>query len=281
MALVRVDTRGLVLHDFKDFASPKYPLHCSSLPYLLRCPARLAMIHALQMESEGGEAAHTGTGTHLGAHLWHEGKTLAQALKEVKSALPRDFPKADYKIIEKYLKAYTSDPRNAPEAVIQSEWKMTFSIPAHPLDPTKKVISLVGTCDQIRRTPRGYEIWDIKTGSDDGYTMLHEFTTQLCAYARGAQSGLDMPVYVGGIIRVRGYFNRERIKPENEPRGVFFNSPMDQDTCDLHLNRIRYIVAGIRRGEALFGAGKLCDNCPHGGVGMCGAEGRRLGLQVL
>lgn len=193
------------------------------------------------------------------------------------------FPQADFEQAEKYLAAYTADPRNAPEEVLAVEVKVQCSLPPHPYDPTGKPVYLSGTLDQIRKGP---SVWDYKTGEYQGPEMLSHFLPQLAGYALAGAS-IYPGLSAGGIIRGRGY-HRRRIKgqapidPADAPPGIFFEAGMNQETCEVILAYVRFVVAGIRRGEVLLGPGDYCvRQCPFGGVGSCEPLARGLSLKVV
>lgn len=266
---------------FENYGTPDYPVRCSSVPYLLRCPARIIMLHLAQPDRTSNVYSDTGTAAHLAISHWHKGSEVDAALREMRSSVA-NFPHADLERAEVLASAYFKDSRNSKEAVVESEWLMTFELPPHPMDPTKRPITLQGTLDQLRRENALY-VWDYKTGADDGATMLHDFAPQLAAYAYGAALAFNEPVYVGGIIRGRGYIDGRTKKPkaDPEPDGVFFRAGMTPDDCAMLLYRLRWEVAGMRSGFALLGPGGLCNTCPHGGaVSACAPLGRGMGLKL-
>lgn len=226
-------------------------------------------------------AADTGTAAHFAISQFHKGETVSDALKQMNAEAPVTFPLADLQEAEKFVRSYTQDPRNGEGAVVAAELQVSFTLPPHRNDPTGAAIHVTGTCDQVRRNGGTLEVWDYKTGADDGVTMLHEFTMQLCGYTIGVRRMFSEPVTVGGIIRGRGYQTRGKAKDDPSPPGVFFHASVDDAQIEACMYRIRSIVAALRRGELLLGPGKYCNYCPHEGITVCEPEGRRLGLALL
>lgn len=262
---------------FHQFGSEAYPLRVSSLPYLLRCPGRVLMIALAETQRSSNAAADTGTAAHLGIAEYHRGKDTEAALATMRDRLG-EFPLADAEQAEKYLRAYTRDPRNTRDAVTDVEVPVAFTLPPHPADPTGAQIYLTGTLDQVR--PCGssvLEVWDYKTGQDDGWTMLHEFAVQLSGYSLGGRRHFHQHVVPGGIIRARGYFARGKSK-EASPPGVFYEAGLSEDAIEVLMNKVRLCVANLRRGYLDITPGAYCAHCPHGGLGDCVNLGRGFGL---
>lgn len=265
----------------ETYADSDHPIRSSSFPAITACPARFALTFLEGYDNESGPAADTGTAAHLGIKLWHEGKALAALQEEVRSRAG-EFPRADLDEAEKFIRYYTEDPRNYPEAAYALEMTLDFTLPPHPYDPTKKRIYCTGHLDQVRKDNQGYAVWDYKTGRDPGDQMLNWHMPQLAAYAYGAKDMFPEPPRIGGIIRGRGYSSRGKTKPSLSPSGVFINAPCsDPDDCLTILINLRLAVAMIRRGEPIFGPGEACTKfCPLGGMGACLPESRRYGLKV-
>lgn len=265
----------------RDFGTANYPLRVSSLPMVLKCPARVAMQMIEAPERSSSPAADTGSMAHFAISLYHTGKGADDAVKEMKAAKSLHFPLADEDEAEKFFRSYARDPRNAPEAVENAELQIRFSLPPHPLDPTGEPIWFQGTTDQVRRaSEETVEVWDYKTGKDEGVVLLHEHLLQLAGYSRGVENTLGQRVVDSGIIRARGYHRRGVDPPEAQPHGVFFHSCLDSVQIDTLLFRVRAIVAGVRRGEPLFGPGPYCNHCPYEGTSVCIPKGISLGLRV-
>lgn len=265
-----------------EFGTESHPLRVSSFPMLIRCPARIALSMLEPEERRSSPAADTGTASHHAISLYHKGLTPDAAIADMRTVASEKFPKADLDEAEKFVRNYTTDPRNpqGPETI--TEQFLNFTIPPHHQDPTGKAIHVQGTTDQIREAANGMlEVWDYKTGKDDGVTILHDHMLQLAGYSRGVTLVTGRPVVDSGIIRGRGYQRKDRAKPETAPGGVFFHSCFSDLHIDVLLYRIRAVVAGIRRGEALYGPGAYCNHCPHEGVSVCIPKGLSLGLRCV
>lgn len=258
------------------FATANHPIRVSSLPSLIRCPAQMSLIHLDVIERTSGKAADTGSAAHFAIAAYHKGAGVDDSLKAMIEATP-EFPLADFKEATKFVHHYTKDPRNRQDICVEAEFRVEFQIPCHPTDPTGEPIHLTGTCDQVRYADSGYEVWDYKTGGDTGFEMLSHFVPQLAGYTTGVSFKYPN-VRVGGIIRGMGYRSRGVDKGEPSPDGVFFKANMSLDDCAIILNRVRAIVAGIRRGEALYGPGVACEWCPYGSIGTCIPVGKAQGL---
>jgi hypothetical protein len=191
------------------------------------------------------------------------------------------FPQADLDKAAAYVTAYTKDPRNANARIVENERKVYLTLPPSKWDPTGKPIHVEGTLDQLREENGVLYVWDYKTGAPGGWEMVHSYAYQLCAYSLAASQTLGRECRIGGIIRARGYFIRDVLKPEVSPDGVFFHVTTTPAQATLMMERLKLIVAGIRAGSPLYGPGEHCRLCPHGGLGQCLELGHRKGLNLL
>lgn len=213
-------------------------------------------------------AADTGSAAHHVVNLYHKGVRVDDAIADMRSSVSL-FPLADLDEAEELFRLYTRDPRNTPEACIQTETQIEFTLDPHPCDETEEQIYFKGTTDQIRGTKDSLEVWDYKTGKGEGLEILNEHMLQLAGYSKGVETLLKIPVHDSGIIRARGYNRRDGAKPEEAPTKVFYHSCMTREQRDVLLLRVAHIVAGIRSGLPLFGPGPYCYHCPYGGITQC------------
>lgn len=267
----------------EKFATPEFPLRVSKLPMLIKCPMRIALDILTPVQDESGEnrspASDTGTAAHYGINILHTmGVNADEAVREMKTAKSLLFPNANEEEAETFVRAYARDPRNANTCIQDCEKTIFFEIDPHPLDKTKQPIFIQGTIDQIRKTDAGYEVWDYKTGKDEGIVILYEHFLQLAGYTVGLQKTLGYPVVGSGIIRARGYGKRGALEPEQQPGGVFFHSCLTNELAWLYLYRVRLVVAMIRRGYPLFGPGLHCVHCPYEGPSVCPTIAKERGL---
>ena len=264
-----------------EIGTQGFPLRVSSLPMLVKCPARIAIQMIENPERTSGPAADTGTAAHFAISSYHKGMIPDAAIAAMRSSVSA-FPLADLDEAEEFARRYFRDPRNSQEAVDpeKCEVQIAFRLPPHPTDPTGKEIFFQGTSDQVRTASNGIaEVWDYKTGKDEGSVLVAEHLFQLAGYSRGAQETLGVTIGDSGIIRARGYFRRDRATPESEPPGVFFHSCLDHQQIEALLWRVRATVAAIRRGEAWFGPSAACNHCPYEGTSVCVPRAISLGLR--
>lgn len=267
--------------NWHEFGAENHPIRVSSLPMLVKCPARIAMQMAESPDRTSGPAADTGTAAHYAIAEYHKGKTPDAAIASMRSSVSL-FPLADLDESQSFVERYFRDPRNTQEAVEPNncEVPISFRLPPHPNDPTGKEIFFQGTSDQVRYASNGIaEVWDYKTGKDEGSVLVAEHLFQLAGYSRGTRDTLGLTIGDSGIIRARGYFRRDRAKPESEPPGVFFHSCLDHQQIEALLFRVRATVAAIRNGEAWFGPSAACNYCPYEGTSVCVPRAISLGLR--
>lgn len=149
---------------------------------------------------------------------------------------------------------------------------MSVTLPPHEIDPTGRMVVLQGTLDQVRETPQGLRLYDVKTGRTEGVQMLDLYAYQVAAYCVMATELLGEPVAPGALIRTAGYL-RPGVVPATEPPGVFFSVPWGLADCRGLLDAVRLAVANIRCGEVNFGPGYHCAaTCPARGLQTCIAK---------
>ena len=248
------------------------PKRMSSLNGLTICPG----LHAMRAASDdtSGKAAQTGSAVGRMIELWHRGTLPGDLHLAVEAQAASEWPLADLDTARGWLTAYLADPRNwddsehgevIPESL---EQEVVYNLPCDESDPTGEPIRLVGHMDQVRRSPGGLKVWDVKSGRPSGTEMIAAHAWQLAAYALGATALYGEPVLPGGIIRLRGY-DSKRTKP---PKNVFYQTPWTLDQCRDMLGSPAYLIAMLRRGEVLSLPGASCVWCPGGGPHLCGSK---------
>ena len=240
------------------FGTEKYPLRCSALPDLVKCPMKAKLQYDEFYSGGSSASADTGTAVHYGIELFHQRKEVQEATRMMENALPESFPKADLEEAVKQFQAYAEDPRNQVE-VPWLEVKIKFILPPHRTDPTGLPIHITGKLDQIRRENGELYLWDVKTGAyESGGQMLNSYAVQLAAYAYGASKCLGTHVKVGGIIATKDY----RRKTQGP---VFWEVPWKgENHGKVLMSTVAKRVAEIRSGEALPHPGSLCNFCSFG-----------------
>src|SRR5262249_44629770 len=116
-----------------------------------------------------------------------------------------------------------------------------------------------GTLDQVRETPAGLRLFDVKTGRTEGAQMMDAYAYQVAAYCAMATDLLGEPVTPGARIRTAGYLVKDTT-PAKEPPGVFFHLPWTLADCRDLLDAVRLVVTSVRRGEVTFGPGPHCGS---------------------
>lgn len=246
---------------------PFEPKRVSALNSFTKC-AGLVASRAIE-ESEGGQAADTGTGVGRGAELWHSGKVLKDVLSTLKAEAAEGFPRADLPEVLDTVTRYCADPRNRPDVVVPGscEQEVTITLPPDEDDPTGEPIVLVGHIDQLRyefpdhprRDELGMKLWDVKNGRASGDDMTRDYAFQLAAYTLGLQD-LYPDVTLGGVIRTKGYRSREKHPVGSEP--VFYHMPWTVEQCHLILGPVRYLIGQLRAGAVPATPGSWCRYCP-------------------
>jgi RecB family exonuclease len=236
-----------------------------------------ALLYLGEAEDGPGEAADTGSLTHLGVAAYHRAdsheKGVEAGYAAVRDGLER-FPRADRAEAGRHLEAYVLDSRNQEAEVVAVEQPVSLVLPAAPGDPTGQDIHLQGTVDQVRRHEGGLLVFDVKTGSTPGWQMLHDHLFQLCAYAAGATRWAGAEVLPGYLIRTQSY-RKQGVDPRSAPEGVFWGYRLTRDQCQLYLDQVREHVAQVRAGAVRFGPGAHCSYCPLGGIWNCTARAEK------
>jgi hypothetical protein len=252
-----------------EFGTAQYPLRASSLPMLLKCPLRQALLHLGDINDSSGPAADTGNLAHTAIERWHKnGKDAVAALEHMRSNAAR-FPLGDPEEAERYFTPYANDPKNQEAEVVYAEVPVAFTIQEAVDDPYGPIY-VRGTLDQIRRDKADGRLylWDVKTGSKySGWDLLHVYAAQQAAYVLAASETFNTPVYPGGIIRPYGYRVRGVVLPS--PDGVFWHHSWDIVDCHTILADVRNRVRDIRRGTVNPVPGEQCNYCPAGGLQGC------------
>ena len=230
---------------------------CSSLSNLAKCPGLYAL-RTLEGYDGGSSAAQSGSAVGRLIELHHKGVQWEDSLREVQANPAYDL--ADMDMVAKRAACYIADPRNRG-VVLPESLELTVKV-------TYGSLELVGHVDQIRTTPRGLQVWDVKNGKPGGIQMLHDYAWQLAAYALACTETLGERVLPGGIIRLAGYTARG--KPEPQDAVVFYETPYwTLDQCRTMLDSAAHLVSMLGRGEILTIPGRHCSWCPAAGPHHC------------
>lgn len=260
------------------------PVRCSRLASIAKCSGRIWMLEYLDSDdSEGGEAAQTGSLVHAGVAAFHkEGGRLDARQKAAWQAIADNrakFPLSDETEVRLFLTPYINDPRNINaefarfpkghkyEGQLAIEQQVDFTLTPHELDPTQSLIHVQGTYDQVRVNAFGVpQVHDLKCGKPSAFQMIHDYAVQIAAYTHGAKS-VWPNVQPGKIIRAYGY--RARGVVGNSPEGVFISMPFTDKDIDILLDNIRLHIALLRMGDIQLNPGPHCCYCEHGGLSNC------------
>lgn len=253
----------------RDFATEGRPLR-ASFAVNLTCGLRAVL---LTIDGDNGDkaAANTGTLAHVGIEAWIRGSTLLAASDTVRQR-QSEFRAAredegDATAATAWVEAYAADPRNGRlnewpadrqyGRVLHVEQPVALRLPPADFDETGQPVCLVGTLDQLRERPDGaLWVWDVKSGRiDNGFTAW-QHATQLSIYAAAAGAMLGKPVFVGGLILLRGYSARL-----DERRRVFVEVPLQPRDVELVLEGVAEQVAHIRNGYITPSVGRHCASC--------------------
>lgn len=230
------------MKDLKRFGTADFPLHPSALRTLVECPWRMVSMYLNTFDSEGGQAADTGSAVHAAAHAMHDGKEVAQALAVMQARL-HEYPKADLLDAADLFLKYSGDLRNKEAKIICNEVKIGFQIEATKEDPTGEPLIFEGRLDQVREIDGRLKVYDLKSSKKDQMELLLEHTYQMAAYCVGASILLKKQVDPGALILVRRYKTTDH---SNAP--VFWHYTWTFDQCAQILDVIRHRVAAIRKG---------------------------------
>lgn len=269
-------------YDCRRFADAEHPLRASSLPQLIGCPMRQVLLDAGMLSDESGPAAQTGSLLHAYAATWHgNGKNESEAATRVDASAATEFPLADPDAARRWFAAYTRDPRNTRAVLAGCEQSVTLTLPPADHDPTGQPVCVRGTLDQIREEDGGFRVWDLKTGRPTGLVMLDSYALQLAAYTLAAAQWLGVDrMLPPGVIRLQGY-DAKGCDPSLAPPGVFFQSVLSWERCQMLCDEVRNVVADIRSGRVDIRPGFSCSTiCPARGTQTCLALGERLALAM-
>jgi hypothetical protein len=259
------------MRDPKLFGTESYPLRASALPNLVICPMRAFLQFQGLLDDAGSGAAEMGTLVHEIIANWHTNgnnkEAAVAAVGDWRSKFPLVAAAGRYDEALAHAEGYCADPRNQARPVL-IEQLVRIALPPHETDPTGQAVVLQGTLDQVRETPHGLKVFDVKTGRTEGVQMLDLYAYQIAAYCVMATELLGESVAPGALIRTAGYLHKTADGPE--PLGVMFPIPWNLDDCREMLDGVRLIVANIRRGEVNFGPGYHCaSTCPARGLQRC------------
>jgi hypothetical protein len=254
------------MKDPKDIAGPGYPLHASGLATVLRCPWRTAVKYYDEPSGDdSGPAAQTGTLVHRAAEKFHETKDVASGLERMNEVAPQ-CPLGDVAEAAALYLQYVADPRNRDAEVILCEQQISFTIAPDPSDITGQPIHIVGTLDQVRNYRGKPHLFDIKTSTRDGVTLLAEHEIQVACYCIGASILLKQEVQPGALILPRKYGSRD---PRMEPAGVFFHFSWSYSDIETMFIGIRKNIAAIRAGQYWMLPGDWCRFCHQRSPDLC------------
>ncbi|MHB1424977.1 MAG: PD-(D/E)XK nuclease family protein [Gemmataceae bacterium] len=259
------------MRDPRLFATEAYPLRASSLPNLVICPMRAFLQFQGLLDDAGNASAEMGTLVHEILAHWHaNGNNREAAIAAVgdwRSRFPLVAAAGRYDEALAHVEGYRADPRNQARPIL-IEQKVRLALPPHETDPTGQSVIVQGALDQVRGTPQGLKLYDVKTGRTEGIQMLDLYAYQIAAYCVMATELLGEPVAPGALIRTAGYLHKRA--SGQEPDGVFFAIPWNLDDCREMLDVVRLVVANIRRGEVNFGPGYHCvSTCPARSLQRC------------
>ena len=246
-----------VVHpDLLTFASEKRPLRPSRIARLLMCPMSVLLTAD---SGEGNSAAQTGNLLHRAVEAFHRsrGDRVTDGLLAIGLARP-DFPSGDPADATRMFRAYAADPQNTEAEVVWCEQAVRLILPADSSDPTGFPIVIQGTLDQVRRTPNGLQVWDVKSSKLPEDTQILEYAIQQATYVLAARASLDATIEPGGLILARNYFIA---RATTHARFTY-----DSSVCTMLLSALPLAVAGVRRGIPTFKpspeACKWCDVRP-------------------
>lgn len=218
-----------------------------------------AVLNDDMVNEEGGPAAQTGNLVHAAAAAFHRAAAsmgVEARTEEGRAALEaarQKFPDGNTGKAHETFTAYAADPENINADCPWVEQPIELWISAAPNDPTGEPIVIVGTLDQVRRTPDGrLKLWDIKTGCRrTGKESLEAYAVQQACYLLAARQALADNVEPGGLIYTPGY--------EKKYAKRFFPYAMTVEECRILVSTVAYSVALIRSGIPIFRPG--VDTC--------------------
>lgn len=254
----------VVSKSISDFATETFPLHASSIPELIKCHLKGALLHLFGSEYESSQAADTGSLTHVAVAEWHRSKDEEAAIAALRGA-EQKFPHGSVAEAAQMFFLYSRDERNRQAVVRYIEHKTAISLTPAPNDPTKKTIRIVGTVDQVREEHGRLYVWDLKTSKRPARDQLDMYLYQLAAYAIALSSELQTPVGLGGLICSRYYKDTGDPSPPN----TVMRYPHRFNDVGPIVDGIRYAVAAIRSGHVHPGPGEHCRYCPFTGTAEC------------
>lgn len=294
-------------------STPDKPLRCSKLGEITKCTMRLFLMSQLGTsddEDEGGEAAQTGSLTHVGVAEFHKlqqsslDERKRKAWEAINASLTK-FPLASPDDVRLNITPYMNDPRNINARCIAVEEELHFALPPHPIDESKLPIYVKGTLDQLRLHDNGIPyVYDLKTGKRTGWEMVHMYLIQTCAYTYGVREIAKGEGYLvrddkkvgihqksehaklwstaqpGPIIRSMGYRVRGACTNTSSPDGVLWPCPIEWDLVEDVLDYVRLTVALYRNGDFQFGPGGWCSYCEFGGIASCSQQYQRIQLKL-
>lgn len=268
--------------DYVLFGTEEYPIRCSSLTSLQSCDYWWALKwqenYDMTLRSPGGKACDNGTGVGFAIELFHRGVDMDAIMPKVELASKglmqnkEPFPNVDLGEVRRVLAHYVRDPRNPRDAVVTSslEQEVRLELEPHPTDPTGKRIYFKGHLDQIRETPAGLFIWDLKHSRFAGRELVQKYSWQQACYSLAATATLGRPVGWGGIIATKGYLTRAKRDPGTQ--AVFYPSGWTLNHCRDAMNVVRLFVARIRSGQFAPTPGTFCTFCPRGDFQSCSED---------
>lgn len=289
-------------------ATEKFPIRCSSLPYLLLCPNMFYMRWELEhsgTKGEAGEAAQTGNLVHVGIQAWHGNKSKIQAtdaMKRAKTIYPLGNITDAIYLLERYIERETARPMLGNVIATELEHKSKFQTEYGETEKKKgmksgTVIWFQGTMDMVRyyydvsRSMPTFVLIDHKTGQSSGQDMIYQYYAQLAGYTvllddmikqndkRLNLSSLDKfkpgmsYVIHPAITRIRA-LSRSNLQFQ-------FPLPFNQHGAKRVMQAITHRIEILRTGHKSAHPGKQCDWCESKWPECELNEHQRISLAVL
>ena len=221
-----------------------------------------------QLYDDGaGSAATMGTAVGRGAELFHEGRNPVDCVETALGEAEGVLGDRDTLTVTQIILAYCEDPRNGLCGLTQ----VLPESQEHALKFEYRGLHFSGHMDQLRRHEDGkLYIWDLKNGKMyGGNQMIDAYAAQLAMYALGASRDFGEPVYIGGIIRTRGYIGKANQKIWVGDRPVFFAANWHPDAAMIIADKVVDQIELLNEGRIHIAPGGHCSFCPAGGVGNC------------
>lgn len=252
-----LDTICYIPPSAAEFATEAYPIRASSLVNLAQCAPSVSLRAAV---NESGEAAETGSVIHAGVQAYHQTNSENIALAVMAGSMQK-FPRANSAKAKLHVQSYVRRQAKEWGKVIECESKARFTLPPHPLDPTQKEITIIGTRDQLREHADGTLVLvDIKTGAKKPEDLLHFYAPQIAAYQYDTVLKYPGRTVKAAILRTADFIYGGPI---------FHYARWDQSQLLDILDFIRVEVAQVRAGFRVRRPGTHCNYCPARSIHNC------------